>query len=159
MRSLWIVWIFMTAGLSAAEQAAPPVDSSTGIEIDQVQVTCRIDGRQLAVTVDFEARTKQASSRMALVRGDAVLDKLDPPLTDGRLEYDPNDKAYYVTWPAAGRHRVAAAFMARSLGGAGPGSRDATNLADESQCLASGTPSGASRPGAPDSTDQQSARP
>jgi hypothetical protein len=104
------------------------VDSSAGIEIDQVQVTCRIDGRQLAVTVDFEARTKQASSRMALVQGDVVLEKLEgsqsrasaigvpvPPLADGRLEYDPNDKAYYVIWPAAGRHRVAAAFMARSL--------------------------------------------
>ncbi len=112
---LLIAWICATAGMSATKQTAPPVDSSAGIEIDQVQVTCRIDRRQLAVTVDFEARTKQASSRMALVRGDVVLEKLDPPLADGRLEYDPDDKVYYILWPAAGRHRVAVTFMARSL--------------------------------------------
>jgi len=119
MASLLITWICATAGMSATEQA--PADSSAGVEIDQVQVTCRIDGRQLAVTVDFEARTKQASSRMALIQGDAVLDKLDTPLADGRLEYDPNDKAYYVIWSAPGRHRVTATFMARSLTEPGQG--------------------------------------
>ncbi len=51
---------------------------------------------------------------MALVQGDVVLEKLDPPLVGGRLDYEPNEKAYYVFWPGSGRHHVTAAFLARS---------------------------------------------
>ena len=126
-----------SAGVQATEQLAARADNgpattdaagteahpASGIEIDQVQITCRIDGRQLAVTVDFEARTKQPLRRMLLLQGDAVLEKLDPQGDSGQisrvagiqLEYDPNDKAYYVTWLEPGRHRVNATFMAQSM--------------------------------------------
>ena len=113
-RGYLIIWLCATAGLGATPEASPPADLSSGIGIDQVQLACRIDGRQLAVTVDFEARTKQTLRRMVLIQGDAVLEKLDPPLTDGQLGYDPNDKTYHVTWRQAGRHRVAATFMVQS---------------------------------------------
>lgn len=60
---------------------------------------------------------------MVLLQGDAVLEKLDPQPDSGelsrvggmRLEYDPNDKAYYVAWPGPGRYRVGASFMAQSV--------------------------------------------
>jgi len=136
-RVFLIVWIYAMVGgtleldLSVSSYAKESVEASTvkqvpplgaspsGAEIDQVQLTCRIDGRQLAVTMDFEARTRQASCRMALVQGDVVLEKLDPALVGGRLDYDPNDKVYYVVWPGPGRHRVTAAFLARSWTEAG----------------------------------------
>ncbi len=109
-------------GLATAKAAEPEAHGASGIEIDQVQITCHIDGRQLAVTVDFEARTKEAWRRMVLLQGDAVLDKLDPQPDAGQisrvggtqLEYDPNDRAYHVTWPEPGRHNVNATFMAQS---------------------------------------------
>jgi hypothetical protein len=113
------IWLLIcmcaTVGMGDTPQASEPVDAPRKIEIDQVQIDFRIDGRQLAVTLGFEARTKQSSERIALIQGEAVLDKLDPEEMDGRLDYDPNDKAYYVTWPAAGRHRVGATFMAQSM--------------------------------------------
>jgi len=115
VRACLIVWMCATAGASVTPEASPPADLSSGIEIDQVQLTCRIDGRQLAVTVDFEAHTKQASRTMVLIQGDAVLEKLDPPLVGMRLGYDPNDSAYRVTWPRPGRYRVGATFMAQSV--------------------------------------------
>ncbi len=109
-----LVWMCATAGAGTTPEASLPVDASSGIEMDQVQVTCRIDGRQLAVTVDFEARTTQAQQRMVLVRGDAVLETLDPSAA-GQIDYDPNDKAYGIVWPRPGRHHVVATFMAQSL--------------------------------------------
>jgi hypothetical protein len=84
------------AGAGVTPEASPPIDVSSGIEIDQVQLICRIDGRQLAVTVDFEARTTQAQRRMVLIRGDAVLEKLDPS-AGVQMDYDPSSRAYGVT--------------------------------------------------------------
>jgi hypothetical protein len=94
--------------------AAPAADLTSGVEIDQVQLNCGIDGRQLTVTLDFEARTRKESCRMVLVQGDAVLEKLAPGSIACRLDYDPNEKAYWIAWPRAGRHRVGATFMAQS---------------------------------------------
>ena len=71
--------------------------------------------RQLAVTVEFEARTRQAYRRMVLIQGEAVLERLDPPLAGGLLEYDPNDQAYHVTWSQPGRHRVVATFAVQGV--------------------------------------------
>ncbi|MBN1507652.1 MAG: hypothetical protein JW955_12445 [Sedimentisphaerales bacterium] len=115
MRFLLTTWMYAAAVVGAAAEAPSSADSSAGIEIDQVQITCRIDGRQLAVTTGFEAKTKQPSCRMRLIQGDVVLEKLDPSLAGMPLAYDPNDRAYYVTWPEPGRHRVDATFMAQSV--------------------------------------------
>ncbi|MBP7050952.1 MAG: hypothetical protein KBE65_08060 [Phycisphaerae bacterium] len=108
-----MAWVVATAGMGAEPQAAPSVDLSDSVEIDEVQLTCRIDGSQLDVTVAFEARTKQANRTILLVRGDAVLEKLEPAMTSGQLDYDPNDRVYRVAWSGSGRHAVAATFVAR----------------------------------------------
>jgi hypothetical protein len=113
MRVLGVTWICAAAALGAAPQAASSVDSACGVEIDQIQVACRIEGRQLAVSPSFEARTKQASCGTVLVQGNAVLDKLDPAMGDARLDYDPNDRAYRIVWRQPGLHRVDATFIAR----------------------------------------------
>ena len=109
-----MTWVCATAGMSATPQAPRSADLSCGAEIDEVQLTCRIDGPQLAVTVEFEARTKQAARTILLLGGDAVLKDLDPAITTGRLDYDPNDRVYHVTWPESGRRQLAATFVARS---------------------------------------------
>jgi len=103
-------WIVACCSASAEPGAAGPADSSAGIEIDQVQITGRIDGPDLAVTVEFEARTRQADRRMVLLQGQAVLEQLDPRSDGGLLEYDPNAQAYRIAWPQPGRHRVVASF-------------------------------------------------
>lgn len=107
-----MTWVFATAGMGATPQSPQSVAPSSGVEIDKVQLTCRIDGPQLAVTVEFEAHTKQMDNRIVLVRGDAVLEKLDPATTTGRLDYDSNERAYSITWPRSGNHAVSAAFVA-----------------------------------------------
>jgi hypothetical protein len=71
------------------------------------------------VALDFDARTKAAACRMALIQGEVVLEKIEPPLTGGRLDYDPNNKTYYVFWAGSGRHHVTAGFLARSATQAG----------------------------------------
>ncbi|MEN6427696.1 MAG: hypothetical protein ABFE13_20260 [Phycisphaerales bacterium] len=113
MRVCLVTWMCATVGMGATPQASQSGDPSTGVEIDQVQLTCRIDGPQLGVTVEFEARTRQADRRIVLVRGDAVLEKLGPAMATGRLDYDPNDRVYHITWPGSGKHAVAATFVAR----------------------------------------------
>ncbi len=110
LRIYLLTWICVTIAAGAA-----PEKESGGIEIDEVQVTGRIDGQHLAVTLEFEAETSQTPCTMTLVQGEAVLEKLDPWLTDARLDYDPNGKAYHVTWSRKGSHQVAATFMVHSM--------------------------------------------
>jgi hypothetical protein len=88
--SLLLFWMLLTPAVLAdettslpAEQstvieiAEVPDDQSTGIEIAEVQITSRIDGRQLSLSLNFEAVTKKAHRRMLLIQGDAVLEKID----------------------------------------------------------------------------------
>ncbi|MGE5293603.1 MAG: hypothetical protein ACM3VT_02115, partial [Solirubrobacterales bacterium] len=112
MRLFFFVWICGATTLGAV-QTQSPADPVREVEIDQIDVICRVEGRQLIVDPGFEVRTKQASCAALLVQGDAVLDKLNPSMLDARLDYDPNEKAYRITWPEAGRHRVDATFIAR----------------------------------------------
>ncbi len=109
-----LVWLWASVATGATPAPAPSKPLSSGVEIDQVQVTGHIDGRHLAVTLDFEAQVRRDAGAMLLVRGDAVLEKLDPLLTEGRLDYDPNDKAYRITWPRAGHHHIGATFVVQS---------------------------------------------
>ncbi len=93
-----------------ATAAKAELPSAAG-EIDQVQVTGRIDGPYLTVTVAFDARTKEAGREMLLVQGDVALigaNDYSP------LRYDPNSKMYAVTWPHSGAHHVDANFVVRS---------------------------------------------
>ena len=53
------------------EIAAPEPDLSEGIEIAELEVTSRIEGRELSVSLDFEAVTKSSRRRMLLIQGDA----------------------------------------------------------------------------------------
>jgi hypothetical protein len=125
--SLLMFWMLLTPAVGAdetislpAEQstvieiAEVPDDQSTGIEIAEVQITSRIDGRQLSLSLDFEAVTKKAHRRMLLIQGDAVLEKIDQVQPDYKLDYNQPDKAYHVAWPRAGRHRINAAFVTKS---------------------------------------------
>lgn len=114
LTSLLLTWTLLTAAVLARETTSIPAEQSTGIEIAEVQITGRIDGRQLALSLSFEAVTKPAHRRMLLIQGDAVLEKLDQAKTDYKLDYNQEHKAYYVAWPRAGRHRIDAAFVAKS---------------------------------------------
>jgi hypothetical protein len=112
------VWNKMRVLAVACVLAATLLGSSQilradGIEMDQIQVGCRIDGRRLAVNLNFEAHTKQASSGTVLIQGNAVLEKMSPRMADARLEYDPNDREYRVAWSRPGLHPVDATFVAR----------------------------------------------
>ncbi len=111
LRVCLLTWAYVAVAAGAASETSPFGEVPWGVEIDQVQVAGRIDGRHLAVTLDFEAKISQAACTMALVRGDVVLEKVEPPLTGARLAYDPNGHTYYVTWSQKGSHRVIATFM------------------------------------------------
>ncbi|NIS51689.1 MAG: hypothetical protein GWN67_11375 [Phycisphaerae bacterium] len=112
--SLLLFWMLLTPVVLADETISLPDEQSTGIEIAEVQVTCQIDGRQLAVSLDFEAVTKRAHRRMLLIRGDAVLEKMEQVKADYKLDYNQPDRTYHIAWPRAGRHRISAAFVAKS---------------------------------------------
>lgn len=108
----WMCVIPLDIGAAAATlEPLPSAHTFSGIEIDEVEVSGRIDGPHLAVTVDFEVRTSRSPCTMTVIRGDAVLEKLETPLADARLAYDPNAQAYRVTWWRKGVHRVNATFM------------------------------------------------
>jgi hypothetical protein len=111
---LLLHWTCLAIGAPADETLSPPVDRSTGVEVAEVQISGRIEGRQFALDLAFEAVTKQPQRRVLLVRGDVVLEKLGREKVDYDLDYDQACKAYYVTWPRAGRHHVSAAFVTRS---------------------------------------------
>jgi hypothetical protein len=83
------------------------------VEIPEVNIAGRIDGQELAVTVSFEAETELPNRRILLIQGDAVLQKLNQTKADYKLDYDREQKAYYVSWPRAGRHKFNATFVAR----------------------------------------------
>lgn len=113
VRASLIVWMCATA-VAGAEARTPPVaGSSSGVEVDEVRLDCRIDGRQLAVTVGFDVHTTQKRCTMLLVRGDAVLEKAEPS-PGMHVAYDPNVKVYDVTWFDPGRRRMTAAFLVLS---------------------------------------------
>ncbi|MBN1362188.1 MAG: hypothetical protein JW993_16450 [Sedimentisphaerales bacterium] len=113
-----LMWLCVTIAATAAPESPSSAETSHfasgGIEIDQVEVRGRIDGPHLAVTLAFEAQSSEAPRTMTLIQGDAVLEKLEPPLRDVRLDYDPNDHAYRITWPRKGSYPVRATFMAAS---------------------------------------------
>lgn len=113
MASLLLTCILSAATVSAEETVSPPADPANEIDIAEVAITGQIDGQELAVSFSFEAVTKQARRRMLLIRGNAVLKTLTPTKTDYKLDYDQEQKAYYVVWAKAGRHQVNAAFMAK----------------------------------------------
>ena len=112
--SLLLFGMLLTPAVWADETATPPADQSAGIEIAEVQITSQIDGRQLTLSLDFEAVTKQAHRRMLLIQGDAVLEKIDQVQTDYNLDYNQPDKTYHISWPRAGRHQFSAAFVTKS---------------------------------------------
>jgi hypothetical protein len=112
--SLLLFWMLLTPAVLADETTSLPEEQSTGIEVAEVQITCRIEGRQLALSLNFEAVTKRAHRRMLLIQGDAVLEKIDQAQTDYKLDYNQEDKTYHVAWPRVGRHRINAAFVTRS---------------------------------------------
>jgi len=114
MALLLLSWILLTPAAPADEAISLPAEQSTGIEIAEVQITGRIDSHQLSFSINFEAVTKQAHRRMSLIQGDAVLAKLDQAQSEYKLDYDQENKAYYVAWPRTGRYRIDAAFMAKS---------------------------------------------
>jgi hypothetical protein len=114
MAFLLLSWMLLASAAPADEAISLPAEQSTGIEIAEVQITGRIDGHQLGLSVNFEAVTKQAHRRMSLIQGDAVLVKLDQAQSNCKLDYDKEHKAYYAAWPRAGRYRIDAAFMAKS---------------------------------------------
>ncbi|UCG57987.1 MAG: hypothetical protein JSU70_00495 [Phycisphaerales bacterium] len=113
MAFLLLPWMLLTSAVLADETGSIPADESSGIEIAEVQITSRIDGQQLALSLSFEAVTERANRRMLLIQGDAVLEKLGQTEVDYKLDYDGERKAYYVAWARAGRHRVDAAFVAK----------------------------------------------
>jgi hypothetical protein len=114
MALLVLSWILLTPTAMADEAISLPVEKSSGIEIDEVQITCRIDSYQLGLGINFEAVTKQSHRRMSLIQGDAVLAKLDQAQGNYKLDYDQEHKAYYLAWPRAGRYRIDASFMSKS---------------------------------------------
>lgn len=110
---LLLSWILLVSA-APAEQVDSSPEEPPAVTIDEVQITARIDGRQLALALDFEARTKQADQGMQLIQGEAVLQQLDQGDVDYRLDYAPEGQAYRITWPRKGVHGVSVAFMARS---------------------------------------------
>ncbi len=111
---LLLIWILPAVSVLAEETAGAVSGQSDGIEIAEVEVTSRIDGQELSVSLDFEAVTKSAHRRMLLIQGDVVLEKFNQAKADYKLSYDGGQKAYYVAWPRAGRHQISATFVAKS---------------------------------------------
>jgi len=112
--SLLLFWMLLTPAVLADETASLPDDQSAGIEIAEVQITSQIDGRQLTLSLNFEAVTKRAHRRMLLIQGDAVLEKIEQVHPDYKLDYNQLDKTYHIAWPRSGRHRINAAFVTKS---------------------------------------------
>jgi hypothetical protein len=124
--SLLPTWFLLTlillTGVAIADEAATPAgkiampapDHSGGIEIAELELSSRIDGHELSVSLDFEAVTKLAHRRMLLIQGDVVLEKLNPAWADYKLDYDSKQKSYHAAWTNAGRHKIGVSFVAKS---------------------------------------------
>lgn len=113
---LFLSWICLASLAWSDEQAVPvlPIEQKPEVEIGEVRITAKIDDRQLALNLNFESKTEQADQSMILALGQIVLEPHDSPLTDYRLDYDPNLNAYRITWPHKGDHHVNVDFMARA---------------------------------------------
>ncbi|MHC4949502.1 MAG: sulfite exporter TauE/SafE family protein [Planctomycetota bacterium] len=98
------------------EQAKPSESKPLKeIEIEQLQVTSRINGNDLGMTLDFEAKaTRLSHRRMLLVQGDVVLDTFNRPESGCKLDYDRTQKAYYITLPKQGSYSLHPSFVAKS---------------------------------------------
>ncbi len=114
LRICLLAWICVTVVTGATPETSVSESAAAAIEIDEVRVIGRIDDRHLAVTLDFEVQSREPAAAMTLIRGDVVLEKLDPPLRDARLDYDPNEKVYRVVWSREGAHHMRATFMVAS---------------------------------------------
>lgn len=113
MASLLLICMLSAVALSVEETVLPIAEPSERIDIAEVEIVGKIDGQELAVSFSFEAETKEARHRMSLVRGNAVLKTLNNTKRDYVLDYDQEEKAYYIVWPRAGRHQINAAFVAK----------------------------------------------
>jgi hypothetical protein len=94
--------------------AMPAPDHSLGIEIAELELNSRIDGHELAVSLNFQVETKLTHRRMMLIQGDVVLEKLNLAGADYKLDYDSKQKSYHGAWTKAGRHKIGVSFVAKS---------------------------------------------
>ena len=67
MTTLLSTWMLLTAAALADETVMPEPNLSEGIEIAELEVTGRIDGRELALNLNFDAVTKSSQRRMLLI--------------------------------------------------------------------------------------------
>jgi len=112
---LLLSWICLTSPAWSEEQVVPPpAEPAPQVEVAEVQITARIEDEQLAMNLDFEAKTEQTDRRMVLARGQVVLTPSEVQRLDYRLDYDPNLQAYDITWPGKGDHRVNVDFMVKA---------------------------------------------
>jgi hypothetical protein len=103
------------AQVDEPQKIAPPqeVDQSDKIEIAEVDITGKINDRDLELALDFTIDTKLPRYRILIMQGDVVLKKSDRTPTDYRLDYNPAEKAYYLSWTRTGRYHVKETFVAR----------------------------------------------
>ena len=103
----------------AGEAPADANDHSRGVEIAEVTLTGRLEEGQLTLKIDFEAVTREGDRRVTLLRGEAVLDQVDPATTSSHLNYLAENQEYTLSWSRRGRHRFSAEFKVRSASPAG----------------------------------------
>jgi hypothetical protein len=113
MASLLLICILASVVASAEQVASPQADQSNDVEIPEVNITGRIEGRELTLDLSFEAETKARDCRILLIQGDAVLQKLTDTKADYKLDYDGQKKAYHLFWSGSGRHQVNATFVTK----------------------------------------------
>ncbi len=118
-----VLGMLAVANASVAGEAwADPNDAqdrALGVEIAEVHLTGRLEEGQLTLKIDFEAVTREGDRRVTLLRGEAVLDQVDPATTSSHLNYLAENQEYTLSWSRRGRHRFSAEFKVRSVSPAG----------------------------------------
>lgn len=113
MERLRTVCLMMVGCLAATGWAGDVNEPSN--EIDEINVQGVIDESQCRVQLSFEAETHESMQGMILVAGEAVLCGQATVGPSGQLSVDPNQGAYLISWPRAGRHQVTADFAVRAV--------------------------------------------
>ncbi|MBN1124279.1 MAG: hypothetical protein JXA82_04670 [Sedimentisphaerales bacterium] len=110
--SLFLLVCIWASIASSTEKITPTgVDEVNEIEIPEVIVSGRIEDQELMLNLSFKAETKARNRRILLIQGDAVLQTLPESNTEYKLDYDEQQKAYYLVFSRAGRYQVNTTFV------------------------------------------------
>ncbi|MCF7972822.1 MAG: hypothetical protein K9N55_03295 [Phycisphaerae bacterium] len=125
MRNIIFLVLCMTPAFVFGQDVNVPVPEVPAPEVDEVFLTGRLEGAQLALVIECEVVTTRANQSVVLVQGEAVWQPGEQDSRDDWMAYEAEAHQYTVTWPKAGRHTLRREFMVQSVAEAGRGTYQA----------------------------------